>query len=173
MLPTMLRSSEDSEIKTTTTSSPEVIVCITVSLLFLLSSTLGEHLALIHLCDLPRIISVFTEYRHQKLTCSGAVASSAPLSSRTRINRGNRNEIPRSSISESLDQHIGTSMTRLFIETYQALRSRVNRTQAKIRREHLPDHLGLEPHIRLCSAHLDVAAYLVDFEGLQHCIVSR
>jgi hypothetical protein len=173
MLPTILRSSEDSEIKITTTSSPEAIVCVTVTLLFLQSSTLGEHLALVHLCDLPRIICGFTEYAPSQLTCSGAVASSAPLSSRTRINRGNRSEIPRSSISESLDQHTGTSMIRLFIETYQALRCRVDWAQAKVRREHLPNHLGLEPHIRLCSAHLEVPACFLHFERLQYCIVCR
>jgi hypothetical protein len=34
-------------------SLPEAIVCITVSLLFLLPSTLRKYLPFVHLCDLP------------------------------------------------------------------------------------------------------------------------
>lgn len=73
----VLSSSEDSEMKTTKTSSPEAIVRITVSLLFLLSSTLGEYLALVHLCDLPHITRGFTEYTSKThlLWCSRVVCT--------------------------------------------------------------------------------------------------
>jgi len=57
--------------------------------------------------------------------------------------------------------------------TYQALRSCVHRTQAQIGREHFPDDLGLEPHVRFCTARLDVAARLVCFQRLQGRVVCR
>ena len=74
--------------------------------------------------------------------------------------------------SPCLCQHIGTTIVQMK-RAYQSLRCRIDRAQAEVRREHLPNHLWLEPHIRLCSAHLDVTACNFHFERLQHCKVGR
>lgn|SRR6266850_3526838 len=103
------------------------------------------------------------------LTCSGPVASSAFLSSRTRRKRGNRSETPRSSIS-CLDKPSETNEDIQWT-TYQTLCGCVHWTETQICSEHLPNDPGFEPDIRLCSAHLDVATCLVRFQRLQSRIV--
>ena len=53
--------------------------------------------------------------------------------------------------------------------THQALRGSIHRTETEVRREDLPHHLRLEPHVRLCAANLDVPPrfhHLERFEGI-------
>jgi len=75
---------------------PESIICVAAFLL--LAITLCQCLSLIHLRNLQERASVESfQISGRNITCSGPVASSADLSSRIRIKRGKRKEIPRSS----------------------------------------------------------------------------
>lgn len=100
------------------------------------------------------------------LTCSGPVASSADLSSRIRINLGNRSEIPLSSAwtnplaLQDIDEG----------ETYQALGRSVDGAQTQISGQNFPYHLRIEPYVWFCPAHFDVPSRFGQFERLQ-CVV--
>ena len=84
-------------------TSPKPVVCIATAT-FLLAFTRCQRLTLIHLRNLSGDIQGFAIQQategvfaadQQHLTCCGPVASSASLSSLTRMNRGNRKEMPR------------------------------------------------------------------------------
>ena len=150
---------------------PEPVIHIASALL--LAAPLREHLSFVHFCDLrpsygPAEIEAKREW---KLTCSGPVASSTFLSSRTRINRGNRSEIPRS--STYIRDVVSSTTEQVKASAYQSHRCRIHGAQTQIRCKHLPHYLGLEPHVRLCAARLDVPASLGELERLEHGVMRR
>lgn len=51
--------------------------------------------------------------------------------------------------------------------TYCTLCRRINRTQTQVGSQDLPNHLGLEPHVRFRTAPFDVRTTLAQFEGLK------
>ena len=94
--------------------SPEAIICVRAPAL-LAPLRLRKGLSLVHLCDLVGAgVSNMTRILNPIRTCSGPVASSALLSSRILMKRGNRREIPRSSTygesgvskTHSLSRHV-------------------------------------------------------------------
>lgn len=65
------------------------------------------------------------------------------------MNRGKRSEIPLASIWRQLSEP----------GTHKTMCSSVHWAEGQVGRQHLPDHLGLKPHIRLRAADLDVSAW--------------
>jgi hypothetical protein len=51
--PITLRSENKDTLRGAFASSPKAVVCVAVTFLFLLPSTLGKHLPFVHFCDLP------------------------------------------------------------------------------------------------------------------------
>lgn len=76
--------------------SPEFIINVS-TFLFLSTTALGKCLSSIHFCNLSSVFRCRPRRGRKNPTCSGPVASSAPLSSRIRMKRGKRSEIPLSS----------------------------------------------------------------------------
>ena len=54
--------------------------------------------------------------------------------------------------------------------TYQAMCGCVHRTQTQIRSQYLPYNLGLEPYVRLGTAHFDIPSHALDLERLQRIV---
>lgn len=86
------------------------------------------------------------------------------------MKRGKRSEMPRSSTYAHHQAPVSPRFSNDSCKegkAYQTLRGRVDRTETEVRREHLPDDLGLEPDVGLRAADLDVPARRGHLEWLE------